>query len=183
MQMNWVVELLRLAGPFTPVEQPSHEDWRKVEAELRLEFPADLKELLCKFGTGWFGGLNFKNPSASAEHLRLSLEGLVDLQEMLLSVKQESPLSLFPTAGGLVPIGGIDRQYFLLKPDKNGKLLEPLLWWDTDIWTLENLEMPVSQFIHHLYLKQIKEEWAENLRSSFWTEGVPFFQPFPISYT
>lgn len=177
MPIDYAQELIKLAAVSEPTEQPTPKDWNALEAELGMEFPSDYKTLLTGLGSGWFGnGVYFGTPSCSAEWGMLSRNVLLDLGEMLDRTAQMSGVTLYPERAGLVSVGRIDRQYFLLRPNQTGTCLQELVWWDTDAHELEDLHMSVPQLIHDLYLGRISEEWAADLREYFWPSGTePFF--------
>jgi len=177
MPTDYVQEVVKLAAPVNPTEQPSHQDWQTVESELGLEFPADYKALVSALGSGRFGdGLALRNPRASSGYIRLSRDALLEFQRLMTEAKWEVDVSLYPKTGGFVSIGHVDRHAFLLHPDQGGRLLDQIVWWDQDYKEIKDLGMSISRFIHDLYVGQIREEWAERLRQYFWRGGErPFY--------
>jgi hypothetical protein len=98
---------------------------------------------------------------------------------MSAGVARDSNIALYPDSRGAVAIGGIDRQDFLLRPDRAGRCLKQLVWWDLDTEEVRELELSVSQFIHDLDRGIIQEGWAVELRNYFWRDGTArFFTPW-----
>ena len=179
MPTGYLSEVVRLAGVKRPFEQPSSEDWQAVESDLGFELPTDFKSLVSALGTGHFGmGLYLRNPSASSEYIRLSAEALVAYRENLLSFEQRTSFLFYPAQSGLIVIGSIDRDHFYLRPEPAPAVKQPsrLVHIDLDLAEASELDMPISQFIHALYLNRLGQNWAADLRTAIWRNGsVPFF--------
>ena len=177
--VNFVEELLKLIGPVRTVENPPYHAWETVEAAIGFKFPADFRQLVSALGTGRFGvGLYLRNPTASSDYIRLSKDELLRFRELMDHLARGTGLALFPERGGLISVGGIDRQLFLLRPIPAEARVEGLVWWDTDSDSAKELPMTISQFIHDLYLGRIHEEWAVRLQQYFWRNGTaPLFTP------
>jgi len=180
MPKDYVRLLLELAGPFTPLEKPTPDDWRSLESELGLEFPPDYKALVSAFGAGNFGsGLELKNPRASAASMHISRGTLLAHREMMDGLIEEFGVPLYPDPRGLVLIGSLDRQDFLLRPDDKGRRLEQLVWWNLDTEEVSDLKTPISEFLYELHFGRVSHEWADELRQYVWRNGtVPFFTPW-----
>jgi hypothetical protein len=176
--MNYLAEIIKFANVLKPVEAPSERDWRRVEKELGLEFPEDFKGLLSAIGGGDFGtGLCFQNPVSSWLSTRFSRDALLEYREPIEGLIAKLDLILFPDKGGLVMIGTIDRQDFLLRPDRDGRLVD-LLWFNIDTEDLRDLACSVTQFLYDLYLRRRSEPWALELSDYVWRRGTaPFFVP------
>ena len=84
--------------------------------------------------------------------------------------------TLYPDRDGLIVIGGIDRQQFLVRMHASNSAEYDLIWWDLDWERTHDLNMSLSQFLHELYHGSIAEDWAEELRDYFWRgQTLPFF--------
>ena len=177
MLNNYVNILVKLAKLHNPVASPMAEDWKRIDTEFGFSFPQDYKDLVTRFGSGEFGvGLCFRSPIDSSEYNILSPEAVVQHFEPIVDMKENAKLALYPDRFGAVIIGSIDRQDFLLRPDKAGKELAELLWWDIDTGKVKELNMSISRFVHDLYLGKIHEEWAVELRDYIWRNGTaPLF--------
>lgn len=178
MPINYLKKVLSLSKVKSPTEAPSQQDWTSLEHQFQMTFPKDFKALVTGLGSGHFGvGLNLRNPVASSPYLVLSKKALKSYASVLVEAAENSGVNLFPKRGGLVPIGHIDRQVFLFQPSETEhKLQDELVWWDTNYERVTNLNMPISRFIHDLYLNRIKDDWASRLRNYFWRdETAPFF--------
>ena len=177
MSTDCVSEVVKRAAVFQPVERPSPADWRAVESDLGLELPTDFKAIVDALGSGRFGaGLYLRNPAASSEYIRLTRDALNAYRENLRSFERRTGISFYPTEGGLVVVGSIDRDHFYLQPEASVKRLSRLVHLDLDLAQASELHMPVSQFIHELYLNRLGHDWAGDLRMAIWRNGeIPFF--------
>lgn len=94
--------------PAKPSEIPDG-GWQSVQARLGIEFPADYKEFIARYGTGAIDSfLWVLSPFATNRHLNLFDEGRAKL-EALSELRYESiPYPLFPDAGGILPWGVTD---------------------------------------------------------------------------
>ena len=177
MPTDYVNILIKLAEVRNPVESPKANDWNKIEADFGFSFPQDYKDLVTSFGSGEFGvGLCFRSPIDASEYNILSPEAVVRHFEPVIDMKEDAKLQLYPDPFGAVVIGTIDRQDFLLRPDKTGKKLVDLVWWDIDTGEVKELEMSISRFVHDLYCGKLHEAWAIELRDYIWRNGTaPLF--------
>ena len=67
MSIDYVKEIINLAGVTNPLETPGLDDWLQAEADIGLVFPEDFKTLVTALGTGSFGvGIYYRNPVASS---------------------------------------------------------------------------------------------------------------------
>jgi hypothetical protein len=181
MPANLVQKLVELAQPLHPVEQPKPQDWERVERELGLPLPPDYKSLLTALGSGEFGvGLGLKNPVSTSEHARLSADALRRYRQTVVFLEDRMGITLFPQPQGLVLIGGVDRQHLLYRPTENSKTVSRLVNLDHEYEVTREFDLSLSQFIHDLYLGQIHDEWAKQLRASVWIDDtIPFFKSRP----
>jgi hypothetical protein len=178
MPRDYVAEIIKLAQPLRPVEQPTPLDWERVEQELGLLLPSDYKALVTALGSGEFGaGLSLKNPASSSECVRLSSDTLSHYRQTVLFLEERMEIKLFPTPQGLVLIGGIDRQHLLFRPTANSKSVSRLVNLDHEYELTREVGLSLSQFIHDLYLGRIHSDWANQLRASVWiNDATPFFK-------
>ncbi len=159
MTKDYVKLLLEVAGRFRPVEQPTPEDWKSLDAELGVELAPDFKALVSAFGAGEFGsGLDLMNPCASASRQHLSRGSLLAHREMMEGLIEEFGVQLYPDPEGLVLIGSMDRQDFLLRPDGKGKRLERVVWWNMDTEEITDLETSFPEFLFELYFGRVSHE-------------------------
>lgn len=174
MTEDYSNKLIQLAGAIKAVEQPTSGDWQSAESDIGTKFPDDFKRLVSALGSGIFGdALYLRNPCASLQYHSLSKTALVEYGEILAYAAQEANISLYPAVGGLISLGGMERQLFFWKPDDKG-----LVWLDVDFDQTVNIDMSITQFIHDLYLGLIKEAWAGELRNYIWFgQGREFFKP------
>ena len=181
MPENYVQQIVELAHSASAryVEQPSAQDWLRLEDELGLTLPPDYKLLVSTLGSGRFGaGLYLRNPVAASEYIQLSDEQLRAYRDVISFLEERIGIEFYPAAQGLVSIGGIDRQELFLRPEPNAAVLSNLVWLDHDMEELRDLHMSVAQFIYALYTERIEEEWAPELRTAIWfNEQTPFFTP------
>lgn len=106
-----IVRLKEVLPP--PVEACENSgQWSQVEERIGISLPADYKEYIRTFGTGCVGGfLWIFNPFADNVRLNLSmqLDGIFKTEENLKrNYGSMFPLPLFPTSGGLLPVGLTD---------------------------------------------------------------------------
>jgi hypothetical protein len=181
MPLDFTQEIIQLAKPLRPVEQPQSDDWERVERELGLALPPDYKTLVTALGSGEFGvSLTLKNPVSSSEYARLSVDGLKHYSATIAFLRNQMGFVLFPSQEGLVHIGGADRQHFLFRPDKDGICSSKVVCLDHNLEQIRELNMTLSRFLHSLYFSHVPGGWAEDLRASIWIDGtIPFFTPRP----
>lgn len=177
MSADFTSEVVRLAAVSEPREQPTIHDWHALETDFGVKFAEDYKTLVSSLGSGHFGsGLALQNPRSSSKYTRLSREALSMRREWTRNLEEKLSIRFFPHPGGMVRIGGIDRQDFLLGLDSSGKHLNELFWLDIDSDEIHWLGCSISRFIHDLYLGLLDASWAEGLRDYFWRGGSePFF--------
>ena len=182
MPENYLEKVIKLALPFKPVGQPQLADWERLERTLNLVFPSDYKSLVSSLGTGDFGlGFVLKNPIASSLYARMSLDMLLQYRDTVSFLEERMGIVFYPKEMGLVLIGGIDRQHFFLKPEKQGEQLTHLFYLDHDIEEAREIPTCLTQFLYDLYVGNMSGGWAQELRNSIWMEGtIPFFQAKPM---
>src|SRR5688572_20560550 len=134
MPDDYVEKIVALAQPFPPVEQPSLDDWERVERELNRVFPPDFKALVSALGSGTFGlTLELKNPTSSSQYGRLSKAALFEYRELVSFLEERTDVVLYPQPDGIVLVGEAERQHLVLRPAPPGKLLSQLLLLDHDL--------------------------------------------------
>lgn len=79
-------------------------DWKSLEAQLRLSFPPDFKELVCTYGNGCMDGfLWLRDPFSPGwfEFVMLRLSALYESRAV--QAGKSVPYALYPERGGLFP--------------------------------------------------------------------------------
>ena len=180
MSIDYVKEIINLAGVTNPLETPVLADWLQAEADIGLVFPEDFKTLVTALGTGSFGvGIYYRNPVASSEYVLLSRAALIRYREPISDLELSGTVRLYPSKLGLVNIASMDRQDFLLRPDRSGKHLSDLVWLDVETRQMRDLNVSFCQFMHDLYFEKVPGKWAKELREYFWpSSSVAFFTPW-----
>jgi len=123
------IEALKLAAPppVRPLFPGASEEWEQLEAEWRLEFPEDYKELVATYGAGHFADFfGVSDPFCISERLtpyrewvQLRLEGV---ERARRSYPEDAvPFAPYPEGGGLFPWGYTDNggTMFWLTKGKN----------------------------------------------------------------
>jgi hypothetical protein len=167
------------ANAVNAVEKPNKGDWEELERMLGFALPADFVELLSAFGSGQFGrGLYLKNPAATSPYLVLSKESLVAFKQCDPSFERRSNVMLYPPTGGLVLIGGIDRQLLFYEPCGRTVNRYQLVYIDSDLFEVHRIDCSVSEFIERLYCGKVHTPWASALREYVWPDrSFDFFTP------
>lgn len=181
MQRDYSKELIELAHVGEPFAQPTAKAWTNAERNTGLKFPSDFKKLISSIGHGQFGvALVLRNPAFNDidfyRRCSLSKPVLKEFKEVLAYPEKQAKVTFYPDPEGLVSIGKMERQLFFWKPDRSGRLANGIVWLDVNLDRVMDIDMSITQFIHHLYLGLIQEEWAEELRNYIWF-GCPFFTP------
>lgn len=179
MPSSPVDELIRLAGVKKPHLAPNAEDWVRVEKEIGVSLPNDYKALVSAVGEGYFGfGIYLLSPTSSSSYVRLSHEALVAYPEPIRNIEADLGLSFYPEPDGLIRIGGIDRQDFLLKCEGGRAVSSTLVWLDIDLQEIREISMSLTQFLHDGYLGKIRDVGLEELVQYLWQSGTrEFFTP------
>jgi len=175
--MDYVNEIVQLAGVIRPTKAPKSADWNAVEKQLGVTFPKDFKAIVSALGSGWFGiGFGLRSPCEPSEYARLSRKQLLSYAKLVAESARRSCLHLYPETNGLVPIGGMDRQGLLLSRSKSSSVLQSTVWWDMDYHVARRIRMSVSRLLYDLYLGRLRGDWAARMRNYIWREGTaPFF--------
>jgi hypothetical protein len=176
--MEYLERVVALANVQDPVEQPSIQDWTRVEEDLAIALPGDYKALITRLGCGRFGDLVLLNPASTSLDWNLNQKTLMDLQDgCIQSRAKEAGLLIFPKPDAYLPIGftGFGRLLLVqLMPTMGANY--GICWFDWEIPEALFLSISVSQFLHDLYLGVFDEEWARIDRDSIWESGAqPFF--------
>jgi len=175
--MNALDKILKRIGPITIVDPPSVADWQRAETELGIKFPPDFVELINFTGRGWFGALVLRSPSPGADPLgSLSRDGLLKIKGLDRMLEPETGMKLFPSPGGLISIGKIDRQEFYYEPGNAPALVSI----DCDSYEVFRFDCTLTEFIEKLAAGQGLTPWEEELAGSIWNDGTePFFTAKP----
>src|SRR5688572_2802386 len=100
-------DLIRLAPPPTaPVDAIG--DWAAVETALGLVLPRDYKDMISRYGTGWFHDITPLTPFDSrpegwADLVTAAGRLLDDYESFREEFPEVFPHPLYPEAGGLLP--------------------------------------------------------------------------------
>lgn len=178
-KMDYVHELKRLGEGRrgTPVNQPSIEDWRHLEADLDLTLPTDYKELVSWFGAGGFGSsIGLRNPCEPSGNCSLSRSTFLCWDEVVDYFPEERQLLYYSWGGDLFYMGsagdGMEFDYVLDREDK--RLKDPQVYsaWLDVVYPIES----VSRYIYEVYTGQL-EHLMPGIQKSQWKEPAPFFRP------
>lgn len=179
MPTSYVDELIRFACVNKPHLAPDAQDWTRAEKEIGVSLPEDYKALLSVVGEGHFGfGLHLRSPTSHSPYVRLSHNALLAWRKPIKDIEANLGLSLYPKPGGLIPIGHIDRQDFLLKCEDGRALPSTLVWLDIDVEEIREIPMSLTQFMHDSYLGKLRGAGMEELAQYLWQDGArDFFTP------
>jgi hypothetical protein len=178
----YVESLLEIAGPFSPIFQPSERDWLPIESYLGLQFSPDYKDLTSRFGFGRFGEIELATPIAP-ERRRLSIDNLLFYKQMVKRDESKMGIAFFPHPNGLICLGrtGMRVQVCLRPPFKRDpKWIVAIC--DFDIYHHFEFRIPMSEFIFKLYKREIRSTWLDKFRRYVWRdEDTALFTPFGSS--
>lgn len=182
MKWDYSKEVIELAQVDKPFAQPTAKAWAIAERDTGLKFPSDYKKLVSTLGTGRFGvAFHLRNPALTwSRHLYLSKQSLSEFERLLAETTRAANVALYPRLGGLIHIGGMERQLFFWRPNRD-QLTNRIVWLDVDSDETMEIEMSITQFIYRLYRGLIDEKWAEELRNYIWFERCAFFTPSKLS--
>ncbi len=98
-----------LPPPVAPIELGQPDEWLAVEQRLGIALPADYKDYITSFGTGYLGKfLWIFSPFARKTTLNLECQirvRLDALREIKRQFPNDVPFKAFPESGGLLPCG------------------------------------------------------------------------------
>ncbi|HON08074.1 MAG TPA: SMI1/KNR4 family protein [Verrucomicrobiota bacterium] len=181
MDNDYLKKVLELASVSNPYEQPTEQDWRKVELELGIILPDDYKNLLSKIGNGHFGDLVLLNPVSSAESMLFNYENTIGYHQTIRWGDTEIDIPLFPDKSGFLHIGGTGFNMLLLI-EEGKKNNYKICCYELDVQIGHILDMTLCRFLYDMYNGLIREKWALECREIIWfVEGKigPFFTSRP----
>jgi hypothetical protein len=151
--------------PKIPEETSSEKGWLKVQERLGLTLPADYKDLIDCYGTGFLAGWILPyNPFAKNETMNLFwILNLHHQSTNQIRGKSKSnwsivaPYQLYPEPGGLLPWGRSSSFEITMfwqvegKPDSWTTILYNLLRGEYEVW-----KYGLVDFLYRLYSRNIK---------------------------
>jgi hypothetical protein len=180
MNDEYLQKVLELAHVVEPVEQPTAKDWEKVERDLGIGLPEDLKQLVTKLGNGNFGEFCLLNPVSSCSYTQLTLQNVLEFGERVHRTAQRAGISLYPDRSGFLLIGvSGNRMELLLQPDSDCGWPYKLKWLELDYSRAHSIDMNLSRFLHDMYRGLITEDWAQEARELIWEPYDQFFSSRP----
>lgn len=167
--MNYTDELLKIAGNPTPIDPPADVAWKRFESHLPYPLPSDYKEMISRFGAGWFGHF-FEFLNAQQD----SLENIIEDHEALRAGMMD-PVPFFPDKKGVLVVGSMDRHCLCLKPANKNWITT---YYHHSYQEFTDLPHSIPEFWYKLYKKELGPAW-EGLRVGIWETDnqFPFFSP------
>jgi hypothetical protein len=177
--MNYIKAIDELTGVKERFDRPTEKDWIRIEKELGVELAQDYKELVSLLGAGRFGlDMRLRNPIGTGIE-ELSRKELVAYRQLVRFQEEIVGISLYPRKGGVILIGGMERQHVMLGPTPEGKNYLQLFILDHDYDQLRRIGVGFARFIYDLYGGKLAERWAIQLRILIWHTVNTFFTPEP----
>lgn len=174
-------QLTQLAAP--PQSEPGRLDWLSVERSLGTALPADYKELIATYGSGFFDGfLTVYHPTIENEHLNL----IANKREVLWAERHvaeedpgECPYSL-TDEDGLVPWGRTidgDDCYWIRENRQPSEWI--IVVRGRQIWDWVEFDGNLTEFL----LALLTKSFICSVFPEFFPSSDPGFSPTPETIT
>ncbi len=145
------------AAPFEAYDGP----WEPIEAEFGVGLPPDYKDFVRLYGNGYFMEfLGVAVPVSAISHMRLTW-GASTVRSMLFDV---NPKLLWPSRGGLLPLGSTDNGDLLFWLTRGATAEWPVVVWGRSTMEFETFECDLTDFLAGLATGDIQpEDFPEDL--------------------
>jgi hypothetical protein len=146
--------LIKAVPPPAAPSEAFRGPWEPIEAELGTALPQDYKDFVRLYGSGYFMEfLGIDVPRSRNPNVRLEYKVHVVCDTFLID--EDTPYSLWPKPGGLLPFGATDNGDYLFWLTRGAPKDWAVVVWDRGLWQFERFDCDLTNFLAGLATGEI----------------------------